>query len=331
MNAWSIAWLAAIAGIWWMCTREDTAASATESGDLQAGVLPGGFVFTMGGSDIGYRVAELDRDGDELRALPVHLKRDARVVGTRDGSAIGWLEGKRLKFAVLDKDGGHGDASTWGKNVRQLCEGAASNQHRFGIGFLESDGRVWFVHGPVAHNDTFEAPVVAEAELARASWCRVASAEDNIALLWRDGSRLLMNFCSRTNCSSTVTRVPIERSEHILGFGCVRDSCLIAARGKRGVTRLLHLTERGQLTVTSLDSDPEIERPVHVVGVGARGFAISYFAEDGWTKISRVETDGARTVLLRHPTISPPIIAWADDKLLVGFSSGETAVLRVPK
>ncbi|MDB4953054.1 MAG: hypothetical protein JWO36_623 [Myxococcales bacterium] len=325
MKARYVLGVLAVVAVWRMCSaRHD--ASADPDG-LQAGVVPGGFMFAMGDDVIGYRIAELDRNGHEVRVLPVDLKRDARVVGTPKGSAIGWLDRKRLKLAALDADGGYGNATTWGNNVRQLCEGAASNEYRFGVGFVESDGRVRIVHGPMGSTRVLAEPVVTNAALAGASWCGVASAEQNIALFWREGSRLLLSFCGHDACSDVVARVPIERGERVVGFGCIRDSCLVAARGKRGATRLLHVSEDGRVTVTSLDTDPDVDRPVRIVGAGPRAFAMSYYAKDGWTKVVRVTIDGARTELDRAGSPGSLILAWANGKLLLGFGSGATHVV----
>lgn len=73
----------------------------------------------------------------------------AFFTSTRVGAAVAWHEGAKLRLARLAADGQLVESSTWGKSVQRLCEGVASNDAMFGVGWLEADGKVWVVHGPV--------------------------------------------------------------------------------------------------------------------------------------------------------------------------------------
>src|SRR5687768_3197492 len=219
---WFLA-LAVVGGMWWM--RGDEPARAPDR--VQVGVLKNGFTVLAN-----RQILEVDRSGAKQHAMRLQLDGDVRVVGTRAGTAVAWQDGKKIKLATLDSDGKPDEVSTWGKKATRLCDGAASNEHRFGVGWLEADGRVWFVHGPLAQA-AFAAPVA-----TKATWCGIASAEHNLALVMRDGSKYLLNFCSRKECSGLVAKVPIDPSATLLDFGCVRDSCLFATRDKEGTTRL---------------------------------------------------------------------------------------------
>jgi hypothetical protein len=237
---------AGVAAIWWLSSNDDDTSAPAAHDRPQAGVLTDGFTVLHGPRGARH-IHELDGHGNIERAVPLRMDRDLRLVGTRRGSAVGWQDGKKVQLALVGDDGTLEQRSTWGKNVRQLCDGAASNDHRFGVGWLESDGRVWFVHGPLDHAAAgVAAPATLAAEPAGASWCGIASAERNVALLWREGSRLLMNFCTAKKCTSLVVKVPLDRRDTLLGYGCVRDSCLFGTRDKAGNAKLYHVTEKGK-------------------------------------------------------------------------------------
>ena len=83
------------------------------------------------------------------KAMPRFSGSPARVVGGRAGTLFAWLSDKRLRLALVGEDGTLGAPSAWGRNALQLCDGVATGDHRFGVGWLERDGGVWFVHGPI--------------------------------------------------------------------------------------------------------------------------------------------------------------------------------------
>ena len=329
MRKRTIAGLLLVAGIWWW--RGGEAPSVERTQPAQTAVLADGFAILIGPRDIhdSRHVYEFDRGGTRQNEMPLRLDRKVRFVGTRAGSAVGWHDGKKLVLGILDSDGNPGDLSTWGRNVRELCDGAATNEHRFGIGWLEADGRVWMVHGPM--NRLAGEPIEAfELAPAKASWCGIAAAEQNIALLWREGGRLLMNFCTRKGCTSLVVKVPIDTKDTLLGYGCVRDSCLFATRDRQGTTKLHRVTEKGRAIVKTLEH-ATTETAVSIVGAGTRAFAIAYVAKDGRATIQRVTVDGSFSNVSHFEAKQAPSLAWAADTLLVALPSGKASVLKLPR
>src|SRR5437868_4933144 len=120
-------------------------APAAPPGGLQLAVVRDGFVVTHP-TDGGRRVIELDREGRERGTLITRHGEDQRVVGTSVGPAVAWEEARKVRFVRVSDDR---DLGTWGKSVRQLCDGVASNDARFAVGWLEADDTVWIVHGPL--------------------------------------------------------------------------------------------------------------------------------------------------------------------------------------
>jgi hypothetical protein len=255
-----------------------------------------------------------------------------RLVGTKAGPAIGWIEGSRMKLGTLDDDGRPSNVTNWGKKATMLCDGAASNDQRFGVGWLESDGRVWFVHGFMNRlaSDDIEATEVA----TKGEWCGIASAEGNVVLMWRENGRLVMNFCGPRDCTSGLLGVPLDRGDALLGFGCVSDACMFAARDKRGVAKLVRVNIKGRVIVKTLD-DAADATGISVTGVGNRAFAIAYAAKDERTTIRRIDIDGGCTHVYHFEKADfAPSLAWAADKLAVAvtrYDRGKLYVLDLPR
>ena len=315
--------LALVGGIWWL--RGDDEETRRTHARAQTAVLSSGFAVLSGG-----QLVELDREGVKQHEMKLRVDKDVRIVGTRVGTAIGWQDGKKVKLATLDSDGKPDEVSTWGKRVKQMCQGAATNEYRFGVGWLEADGRVWFVHGPMTRAVS-ASNVALDVEPAAATWCAIASAEQNVALVWREGSRLLMNFCGKKECSSLVVKVPLDSSDTLLGFGCVRDSCLFATRDKQGTTKLHRVTERGRSIAKTLEHATS-DTAVAVVGAGERAFAVSYVAKDGQGTVQRVTVDGAISNVWHFEGAQhAPSLAWAKDRLLVAKQSGDVHVVAMPR
>lgn len=286
---------------------------------LQVAVLRDGFVMTHV-ADVGRRVVELERDGNKRRDMTLRHAGDRRVVGTRGGTAIAWQDGKRVHLARIDDERG---VSTWGKSVRQLCDGVASNDARFGVGWLEADDTVWVVHGPLAANTAAEVeePIVSGTELARSDWCGVASGEQNIALLWRSADQLLFTMCTKKRCSSLPARFALDRRLPLLGFGCLRDACLIASRDDVGTIRLAYLGETSRLKW----SQPlaAATSAVSIIGVGDRAFAVGY-ATDRGGEVFRFDRDGQSTSVWRDAaSTGPPSLAWSSGRLLIAHYHGD--------
>jgi hypothetical protein len=291
-------------------------------GGLQVGVLEDGFVLTHT-TDAGRRVLELDARGQARRELTLRHTDDRRVVGTSSGTAIAWQDDKKVRLVRVDDAR---DIGTWGKAVRHLCDGVASNDERFAVGWLEADDTVWIVHGPVAANELTDAGGVmaSSAELARTDWCGIASAEHNVAMLWREADRLRFTMCTKKRCSGLPASFKLDRRIPILGFGCLRNACLIAVRDEAGNARLAFVTETNQSKWNkTLDT---ASSTVSIVGVGDRAFAVGYATGTG-SEVVRFDRDGVATSLWRDPaSTSVPALAWSSGLLLIAHRRGETPV-----
>jgi hypothetical protein len=309
--------------VWWI-RRDRDLTPASHPHAPQAAVLSDGF-----GVLADKRIREFDRAGNVTHDMPLRLEHgNVRFVGTSHGAAVGWRDDKRFKLAILDGDGNPREPSVWGRNVKQLCDGAASNEHRFGIAFLEGDGAVWFIHGPM--NGFSDGRELVETSVTNPTWCGIASARESIVLLWRDGQRLLMNFCTRKQCDGLAVRVQIDVKDTLLGYGCVQDSCLFASRDKHGTTKLLRVTNKGRSLVKSLEH-ARPDTAVSIVGAGSRAFAIAYIANDGNTAIQRVAVDGTFSNVWHWNGAVVPSLAWAKDKLFVAMPSRDAWVLDLPR
>jgi len=320
---WALAVVVATAWLAW-----PPAARVRTSEPVQPAVFTDGFG-VMVGTGTGRRVIALDRDGHRVRETPVRLAADARMIGTQQGTALGWLDGSKLRVAALADDGTLRHGRAFGRSVRQLCAGVASNDLRFGIAYLEADGRVWFVHGPKT-TSAASVPLPVTAATARTEWCGIASAHDNIALLWRTHERTYMTLCTRKECSRLTTRVPIE-NERLLGVGCVGDGCLFASRDGTGHTLLRYVTQAGKISRWSLDA-ARADAGVHVVGAGDRAFAIAYVGHDGAATVVRLGPDGRLASVWRDPAIEhAPALAWSTERLLIAGPGGASMVVAMPR
>jgi hypothetical protein len=296
---------------------------------IAAAVLRDGFALTTPDGPA-HRVVELDARGGEQRTLQIAPRGEIRVVGSRVGSLIGWLDAGRMHLARAGDDR---DVTYWGRSARLLCEGVASNDVRFAIGWLESDDNVWIVHGPVADkasadvDDTDELLQVAAVEAAQSWWCGIASAERNVAMLWRSGDQLRLLMCAKKRCSPLAARFRIGANEAILGFGCLRASCLIATRADQAPPRLSYLTDTGKTRWTLPLAATSSK--VAIVGTGDRAFAVGYVGNHG-AEILRIDRGGASAPLWRDPeATSVPVLAWSSGKLVIARYQGDELVHEV--
>jgi hypothetical protein len=304
--------------------------TATEGG-LQGAVLLDGFAFAQPapGSE-GYRIVDVDQRGHARRERTLPATGELRVVGTQIGAAAAWQDGKRLRLARVEDDR---DMGTWGRSVRQLCNGVASNATRFAVGWLEGDDTVWFVHGPLAAaaegadeaGATRAEPVsIGARAFTRNDWCAVASAEDKIALMWRDADRLSLTMCSQKACSNLPVSFKLERRIPVLGVGCLRAACLLATPDDAGTTRVTMVTTTGRSKWTQTLEGAS--GAVSIVGVGDRAFAVGYATPSG-ARVDRFDRDGKAAPVWRDPASPrPPALAWASGRLLVAHYHGERAV-----
>lgn len=293
---------------------------------LQAAVLKDGFAIVEG-SPGAHHVLGYDDDGQRRfrRAVPLRAP-DVRAVGTSAGPAVGWLDGTKLKLAVVPRDGELGDASSWGKSVRLQCDGVASNEHRFGLGWLDKDNRVWFVHGPVSRTRTDERAAIMELEAAaKISWCGIASAHHDVVLLWREGSSTFANFCTTKSCSALTIKLPVAASSTLRGFGCTKDNCVLAVRDAAGVTRLAWIGPTGKVAWSKTLTDAE-DGPVSIVGAGDRAIVVGYLTRTGATA-ERYIASGSGVRAWHDPgATGAPSLAWARDRLFVAHRHGDALV-----
>lgn len=314
-------WVAALAGV--------AVAGAMFAGGeggvaVQAGVLPDGFVVMHGGAGA-RRVVVMDPSGEERYDAPFTVRADARVVGARVGAVVGWHDRDKVQLAHVDDEGSLLHPSTWGKSAQKLCAGVASNDDRFAIGWLEGDGAVWFVHGPLAAAGAADDVPIEIHDPLKASWCAIASAEQNVALLWRSKKNYNLLFCTAKSCGGYFARVDVDPQDTILGVGCLRDSCMIASRGQRGPVRLHHVSLTGKVK-WSRTLAVGVEEAA-IVGVGDRGFAVAT-AGQGAVQVQRFTLEGAATPVW-HGAGAAPSLAWSKGQLAVATAHGREVVTEV--
>lgn len=324
-------WLAVLLGLVLVVRwcRADDAAIAPGGSGLQAAVLRDGFAVM---EDTGERhVLELDRDGHRRRRLAVPVTTEARVVGASAGTAIGFVDGGKLKVALVTGDGKLGKPSTWGRSVQRLCDGAATNEHRFAIGWLERDGGMGVVHGPTRKASAAGVIDPSQVEPAgRSTWCAVTSAGDHIAVFWREGTRTFMSMCNVKGCLDAV-RVPVDKKDEVLAVGCLVHGCVIALRGPQGEARVGWMSDRGKVGwVKPLPTTSAVT----IVGAGSRALALGFVSAEG-AQVVRISREGSMSRAWADPSARRiPAIAWAGDHLLVAARDGSgvaTEVIAVPE
>jgi len=326
--------LCVFAGVWWRWH----ASSPTAASHPQAAVLADGFAAI----DSSNRVVEFDRDGARRRELTIHGIVNPRLVGFGSGLGVVWRDGRRVAAADVDADGHPGKPVHFGKNVQMMCKGTASNAHRFAVGWTEPDGAVWIVFGPTSTSsspfsaswlaglgaggelgDGIEATVVDDArssagELARPTFCAVASADRKIGLLWGEGNKVSMALCDKT-CPSIPTSVRLEKDRELLGFGCIRDACVIAARNGRTVEATwVSLRGKPQWTRPLRDAAPDSQ--VELVGTGTQ-VAIAY-ATAGEPVVVAASRTGELSPIWQGAADEVPSIQWADGRLVIARHTG---------
>jgi hypothetical protein len=314
-------------GVWLWWGGEDPA-SAPVPDDIHAAVLRDGFALHAEGQP--HRVREISRKGPQRTEHVIDRDGDIRVVGTRAGAAAGWLDSKKVRLVSLKNKR---ELGVFGKSARMLCDGVASNDERFAIGWLEADGVIWFVHGPTGETQAIETNEVDEPVLAARAdpknWCGIASAEGNIALFWRERDRMYINTCTKKQCSGLPAAVAFPRDDVLLGVGCLRKACLLAVREKSGTSRLTYVTESGSAKWTKPLATNELS--VSIVGVGDRSFAVGYVGSEG-AEVLRIDAKGAAARVWQGAASGGvPALAWSRDQLLVGPRIGPASVIPLPR
>jgi len=287
--------------------------------DIQAAVLSNGFA-VMEGAPRDRHVIAVDWDGQQtLRyAVPV-VAPEARVAGTAGGVAVGWLENRKLRIARVTGDGVLGEASEWGKRVKQLCEGTVTGEDHWGIGFLENDGTVWIVSGPTAKRATGAEAMTT----TRTVWCGVTAAGKKRALMGRDQhNKMWISLCGPKSCESAV-QVPIAKKDTFAGIACHEKRCLLAVRDAKGTANLgWYGTATRKLTWWKPLTDATPDSAFSVTAAGPDAFAVGYVTREGATTIRVIESGSMVRAWADPSSTDVPALAWANDRLLVAHAGG---------
>ena len=303
---------------WRACGSSSSKAPATSTGILHTAVLRDGFAAMEDAGD--RHVVEVDTNGTlrSRRAIPV--SGEARVMGTRQGVAVGWLDNNKVKLALVTGDGKLGEPSVWGRDARMLCEGAASNDQRFGIGWIEKDGRVWFVHGPTAA--AMEVVSLPQQGVG-AEWCSLASAGDHIALLFREGSKIYINMCSKKECSGLVAPLPLDPRHQLLAIGCSKESCMLAFRDQQANTWIGQMGVTGKKWWSKQLTEAASSTEISIAAIGKKSMAVGFVAKEGATVLRVDNKKGVMERLWADPSSTEvPSVAWAKDQLFVAIPEG---------
>lgn len=273
---------------------------------LQAAVLRDGFAVLEGYDP--HHLHELDEAGSLRESVTVReLPRGTRVVGLTSGVGVVWRTGKQMSVAPVDDDGELGEPQRFGKSVARVCEGTATNEHRFGVAWLERDGSMWFVGGPTARDAT-ALPAAPDR-----NYCAIASAGRKVALIWRDGKSVELNLCDR-KCASRIVKVKIDGKRPILGVACTAEACAFAQRGD-GAIAITWVTLAGKQVWSKPLPDAAPTAPISLVGAGAR-VAIVY-GTGGEPAVRAADAGGGLTAIWQGRADGLPALAWAGGKLLV--------------
>jgi len=331
----------ALIGLWWWWPSSPPPPPAASR--PQAAVLADGFAAI----DSANRVVELDADGARRHELTVRGIVNPRIVGFGSGLGVVWRDGKRMAAADVDPDGNVGEPSRFGKTVQMMCTGTASNAHRFAVGWTELDGAVWIVFGPTSSRGALSGPgerddlgpeleahAVSEApafggELARPTFCAVASADQKVALLWNDGNKVSMVLCDK-KCSSISTPIGLPKGRELLGVGCLRDACVIATRNG-GATEATWVSMKGKPQWTKPLRDASPDTRVELVGTGTQ-IAIAY-ATAGEPVVVAASRSGELAPIWQGAADGVPSIQWAAGRLVIARHAGGEligSVVRVP-
>lgn len=312
--------LGAAAGLWWLWPASSPPPAPART---QAAVLADGFAATAGGGRIALFGDEAERRREiAVRAAPP----GARVVGVAGHVGLVWRDGKRVAVGVVADDGHLEGITRFGKRVASMCEGVATNEHKFGVAWFEADGSIWFVHGPTspqgaaepAGQPQLQLQLIEEplAEPAKADFCAIASAHDKLALLFTEGSRTTLVLCGR-RCEGA-RRVELPRKSAVLGFGCTRSGCAIATRGESGAALATWVTPQGRVQWTKPLPHASPDTEVSLAGTRAQ-VAIAY-ATANEPVVVTVSPGGALAAVWQGAGDGVPSVVHAAGRLLVARS-----------
>ncbi|MGE0548250.1 MAG: hypothetical protein AB7R00_14390 [Kofleriaceae bacterium] len=302
--------------IWWMLPDRD--AGHTARSQVQAAVMFGGFVALDGN-----RVVELDHHGDvrdevKLASMPAA----PRVVGASDRVGLVWRDGHKIAVAGIDHEGSLGKPQRFGKRVQRVCDGLATNDHQFAAGWTESDGVIWFVHGPtMASLAALDGGETVPVAVANNEPCWIASAGESIALMWREKRRTLLALCGK-KCELG-QRVMLPADATPLGVGCARIGCAVVSRSETGALQATWVDtskrphrERWTKPLPSAAREGRVE----IVGTGSQ-VAIAY-STGGEPLVVVANAAGTIAPSWQHAADEIPSIAWSLGRVLVTHHVG---------
>jgi hypothetical protein len=138
---------------------------------------------------------------------------------------------------------------------------------------------------------------------------------------------MAFTMCSKKRCSTLSASFPLDRKLPVLGFGCLRNACLIATRDAAGAARVTLFTQTGRSKWTR--PLPTTAESVSIVGVGDRAFAVGFVSDHG-IEVSRLDRDGAVTGLWSEAgATTPPVLTWSSGRLLIARHHGDTVIHHV--
>ncbi len=325
-------WLVGLAAVMggWYALRDEGSPRPVEAPQLS--VAGRGFALH---DPAARRAKLLDLDGASRHEIALRDRPEARVVGESGLLSLIWRERDRIHAARLKADGSLGPSQSFGKRAVKMCDGVASNALRFSVGWLESDGNVWYVFGPTAPKSrelveaTAVEPVTAAAR-PKTTWCTLAVSGKKTVLLWRRDAALYIAACGR-NCPSLPPQVRSDAARRpVLGFGCAGNGCGLATRDGQGT---LHLTWVGTNGKQAWDRVLPGYRGGHVevIGAGDRQVAVAYEDLDGHPLALRVSTGGEVTPAWRGGAGKTPSLAWIDGKLAIAYQhDGRVVTTTIP-
>lgn len=321
--------LGVAAGLWWLWPDAE-APAPPPAARVQAAVLADGFAVIDGRG----RITELDEDAERRREIAVKAApAGARVFGIAGGAGLAWRDGKRVAFAFVGEDGDLEDTVRFGKRVSSMCDGVATNDHRFGVAWAEADGQISFVHGPTARGGKAAAAALEAAPLAgpaKADFCAIASAHEHLAILFTEGSRTQVTMCSRRDCG-VPWRLELPKKSAVLGFGCARSGCVVATRGEGGVTQATWVAARGKAQWTKPLPHASPDTQVALVGTDTQ-VAIAY-ATANEPVVVTASAGGALATVWQGASDHLPSLVHSSGRLLVARTvEGEVTgtVVRAP-
>jgi len=190
-------------------------------------------------------------------------------------------EARKVRLVRVSDDR---DLGTWGKSVRQLCDGVASNDARFAVGWLEGDDTVWIVHGPATAGGAADDADDAGGRRRLAGCGRARRARGQRLVRRRVGrpERRAVLAKRRQAALRHVYQAPLLRPVRelqarsrlpILGFGCLGNACLVAWRDDagKGAHRACSArwADRGGNKLLDATGDR-----VSIIGVGSAALAV---------------------------------------------------------